>query len=585
MKKSAIVLFIAAFLSVSAMAQSVQEGMNHLYAQRYASAKSVFDKLIAANPNNIDAIYWLGQNYISQKNFTDAATLYQKAISSNGNAPLIMVGMGHVELMQGKANEARAHFESAINASKGKKGNDPAVLNAIGRANVQAFTFDNKLGDLDYAISKLTEASTLSTNNPDIFLNLGNAYFKKGNKGGDAVQAYRQATQASPNFAPALYRTAMLFKTQTSYRSDPSTWTVVLDNLNAAIAADPKFAPAYMEKYFYDLLTKSDFSAAQADADQYVSASDPSPENDYLRMQTFIVQKKYTDAVGIGKNIITQTNDKAKPIVYRAMTVALLGAKDTANACDYSNRFFQKASDEDLLGTDYILKAQACAKNDPSAMRAIMMQGINTEKDPVKKIKMVNEALDEAKSSGQQVFIAELRMISYQLRMDYSTNKPSPTELIAYMAVPFYLGGAYQRADSISQVYSKLAPDSIYGYYWSARAKQAMDTGANMKGSFVPDYQKVLDIANTDTLRYQTQGTAAAISLAIYYVNVKKDVATALDYIEKGLKFDAANTSLNTFKKQLTPSRGTPNPPKTPTPPAKEKVKETATGTKTKTKG
>ena len=55
MKKSAIALFFAAFLSLSALAQSVQEGINYIYAQRFQSAKSTFEKLLAANPNNIEA--------------------------------------------------------------------------------------------------------------------------------------------------------------------------------------------------------------------------------------------------------------------------------------------------------------------------------------------------------------------------------------------------------------------------------------------------------------------------------------------------------------------------------------------------
>ena len=56
MKKSAIVLFFVAMLSVSAFAQSVQDGVNHLYAERYESAKAAFDKLLAANPNNMEAV-------------------------------------------------------------------------------------------------------------------------------------------------------------------------------------------------------------------------------------------------------------------------------------------------------------------------------------------------------------------------------------------------------------------------------------------------------------------------------------------------------------------------------------------------
>src|SRR5438309_5778826 len=119
MKKSASVLFFAAFLSITAMAQNVQEGINNLNAQRYQSAKGIFDKLIAANPNNIEATYWLGQTYLAQGDVNAAASLYQKFLSTNGNAPLVMAGLGETELLQGKGSDARQHFDAAIAASHG----------------------------------------------------------------------------------------------------------------------------------------------------------------------------------------------------------------------------------------------------------------------------------------------------------------------------------------------------------------------------------------------------------------------------------------------------------------------------------
>src|ERR1700694_4686346 len=104
MKKSAVVVIFAAFLSVTALAQSVQEGINHIYAERYQSAKSVFDKLIATNPNNMEATYWLGQDYIAMGNTAGARSLYEKALTANGNAPLILAGIGNVELLEGNAS-------------------------------------------------------------------------------------------------------------------------------------------------------------------------------------------------------------------------------------------------------------------------------------------------------------------------------------------------------------------------------------------------------------------------------------------------------------------------------------------------
>jgi hypothetical protein len=61
MKKSAIVLFFAGLFSLQAMAQTIQEGVAHLLAERYMSARQSFEKLTTANPNNLEAVYWMGQ--------------------------------------------------------------------------------------------------------------------------------------------------------------------------------------------------------------------------------------------------------------------------------------------------------------------------------------------------------------------------------------------------------------------------------------------------------------------------------------------------------------------------------------------
>ena len=128
MKKSLNTVFIAIGLLVgtTVMSQSVQEGISNLYAERYQSAKNTFEKLLATNPNNIDAIYWLGQTHISMDNFPAARSVYEKALVTNGNAPLLLAGLGHVELLENKVTEARQHFETAISISRGKKGDDPA---------------------------------------------------------------------------------------------------------------------------------------------------------------------------------------------------------------------------------------------------------------------------------------------------------------------------------------------------------------------------------------------------------------------------------------------------------------------------
>src|ERR1700691_4549341 len=145
-----ISLLVAGFAGLCnvVFAQSVDQGKKFLYYQRYKSAKDVFDKILASNPNNIEGIYWDGQADLALKDSGAAQDLYSKALQTNGNAPLLLAGMGNVELRFGKSQDARAHFETAISLTKQK---DVNVLNAVADNNIDAH-----LGDAQYAIEKLT---------------------------------------------------------------------------------------------------------------------------------------------------------------------------------------------------------------------------------------------------------------------------------------------------------------------------------------------------------------------------------------------------------------------------------------------
>jgi Flp pilus assembly protein TadD len=107
MKKSTITFFaVVLLMSTGLRAQTIAQGVNDLYAERTKTAKGVFEKLLAANPNNIEATYWLGQTHIAMKDFAGARDVYSKALMASANAPLIIVGMGHVELNEKKTSEA-----------------------------------------------------------------------------------------------------------------------------------------------------------------------------------------------------------------------------------------------------------------------------------------------------------------------------------------------------------------------------------------------------------------------------------------------------------------------------------------------
>src|SRR6201995_924871 len=117
MKKITCSLIAIAVSAGALLAQSVDQGRKFLYYQRYRSAKEQFEKLVTTNPNDIKAVYWLGQTYLADKSDKTgqekAKALYQKSLASSNNAPLLLAAVGHIELLEGNANDAKQRFENA----------------------------------------------------------------------------------------------------------------------------------------------------------------------------------------------------------------------------------------------------------------------------------------------------------------------------------------------------------------------------------------------------------------------------------------------------------------------------------------
>ncbi|HEY1115066.1 MAG TPA: tetratricopeptide repeat protein [Chitinophagaceae bacterium] len=535
MKKSAIVLFFSALLTISAFAQSVQDGVGHLFAERYTSAKGVFEKMVGSNPNNLDAVYWLGQTYIAQDNVAGARQVYEKALAANGNAPIVLVGMGHVELLEGKTNEARQRFETAISLSRGKKGNDAMVLNAIGRANV-----DSPKGDMAYAIEKLNQAAAVAPNNGEIFINLGNAY-RKAKDGGQAIVAYRKAIPTHP--ALAYYRMARVYETQRN-------WDIVTENLDYAIKADPKFAPAFLRQYVYNLFHKQDYAAADEWAKKYIAVADPSVENEYFRAQALYQQKNYDQAIQVGQSILSQSKDVKDPSVYRLMAYSYLEKGDTTTAKQYVDQLFTKADKEDFVAKDYTLKADIYSKENPDEVVQIYLDAASEDTTLRNKLLILQEAVEWARTANRKIPEADLRLQLYRL----NPNR-NPAVLIGYVVVPYYQGGAFKKADSVAREYSQSFPDSVYGYLWSARSLARLDS--EMKdGLAIPQYEQLLAVSEKDKVRFKPYGMEAAGSLANYYVNIKGDRDKGVFYLRKGLEFDPENTSFKGAIEKLTKSSG-----------------------------
>ena len=249
------------------IAQKVEDAVKYIYYQRYNSAKEILQKWIVGNATDVNAQYWLGQAFLEEDNIAEARNVYQKALTATANAPLILVGIGHVELLEGKPNDARQRFETAINLTKGKKKTDKYgnvdILKAIGRANADG---DSKVGEAMYGIEKLTQAAEIDQIDPAIYVDMGILYQKKGSDyGGQAVSSFDQALTRNPKYARAIYSKALVYRTQNNTE-------IFLPLLEQAVSTDPAYTPAYY--ILYDYYKNRDVNKAKTYLESYIANSD-----------------------------------------------------------------------------------------------------------------------------------------------------------------------------------------------------------------------------------------------------------------------------------------------------------------------
>jgi tetratricopeptide (TPR) repeat protein len=534
-----------AFLSSTASAQTLEEGRKFLYYERFQSAQNTFEKVLNANPNNIDAVYWLGQTMIHRRDTRDTAgakALYSKMLAANGNAPLLLVGMGHVELLYGNKTDSKQRFETAISLTKEK---DINVLNAVAYANVDA-----KAGDPDYAIQKLTTATLIKRfADPTTYVLMGDAYRRKLD-GGSAVQSYQKALGLDPKYSEAQMKIGIIYLTQNNRE-------FFLPAFESATTLDPKYAPAYEQLFLYWFLR--DVNKAADYLNKYAANSDPGPDLEYLKAGMMYVSGKVPEARTRAQELIAQYGNNVNPRMYRLVAYASDSLGDYTAAREAMAKLISVADSTMILPTDYEEYGKIYGKLSDSVTRNMAFQyyikAISMDTVEADKTKFAGEAMELAKQLHNKQAAAQISGAIY-----YALKNPTNSDLYKY-GMANYSAGNFETADSIfCNMYIPKYPQEIYGYLWCAKSAQAMDDSSNSKGLAVEPYTKLAQFARSipDSNKYKSQVVGAYFYLASYYNDVKKDKAKALYYMQQVLEVDPNNESAKKIVDMLT------KPPKQP---------------------
>ena len=546
-------------------AQSIDEGKRFLYYERYNSAKDIFSRMLNANPNNVEAAYWLGQTYLASDDSVSAKALYQKTLGANPNAPLMLVAMGQIALMDRQSGDARNRFETAISLTKGK---DYNVLNAIARANVDA-----RYGDATYAIEKI-KAIPENKRTAEMWTTLGDAY-RKLTDGANAVIAYQGALAVDPNYARASFMIGRIYQTQ-----GVSQEQYYMRYFNEAMTKDAKFAPLYswLSEYYY----KRDINKAREYLDKYIANADPDSKNCYYQASFLYASRQYQQTIAKANECITAGGQNPYPSLYGLKAFAYDKLGDSANAKTFFETYFQKQKPENLLSGDYATYGRVLLKfpgNEATAANYIQ-KAITLDTLEENKIEFVTSVANNYLAAKNYNEAA-----NWYARLLGVKKNPTKTDL--YNAgINYYRGANYKTADSLFKLYQQKYPDDVLGWYYCAIVNANMDSSSAL-GLAAPCYQKLIDVAATlpDTARGKQLQITGYRYFVNYNYNVKKDKAATLDVIGKILALDPNDEMALANQKALTAGpvkvKVEDDKVKTKTATSKEKVEDDKTKIKT----
>lgn len=521
MIKSFISLVAVVMLGSNMLLAQVEQGKKFFYYKRYKSARETLEKVLAANPNDIEATYWLGQTLIDQNDSVAAKNLYQKLLQQNGNAPLVLAGMGQVELMEGKTNDARQRFESAISITKAK---DIDVLNAIARANIQA-----RLGDANYAIEKLNLATQIKKfNNATTLLLLGDAY-RKLVDGGNAVTNYEKAFALDPNLAAAKWSIGKIYLTQQNY----SFFTKYMQD---AIAADANYAPAFYDLYVY--YYERDVNAAKDNLAKYATVTDQDEELVYEQISIEYASRNYQVAIDKSKAALQRLGEKATPKYYKLIGYSYAELKDTTSAKTNMDTYFAKQKEDGFVPKDYTFYAQLLARTKGSESQAFVQYDKAIALDTTKSSqqKLIEEAAKLATAIQDKLQAVVWNKRKYEFDTATASNRD-----MYDMGMAYYGAQIYDTAYTIFKKYQAKYPTEIYGYLWGSRAAQVIDSTweSGLAATETELYaQKATEI---DSVKLKSQIIYSYKLLAQYQNNVKKDSDSAIVYLEKVVAINPAD--------------------------------------------
>lgn len=507
-------------LMAPSYSQTLQEGQQFYYYERFESAGHLFHEVIQKDPNNAEAWCWLIRSCFAQGKWKNAADTLLKAPTQISEDPFYQAALAGVLLNTDQVDKANSLFQNAIEKTKSK--NVPLL------AAIADILIMSEKGDMTYTLNLLQAAIKREKKNADLYVSRGKVY-RKLHDGTAAYRAFSEAIDRNKHAAAAYYEMGKIFVTQ-------KNTAMHNEYFKKAIEADNRYSPAYYALYTYNLYT--DPAKAFEYFRQYAANADPSLQQQYDMADLLYLNKKYDSAISLANKLMASEGDSMQTRLFKLISYSYMEKKDSASAMGYMQAYLANETDSNFIAKDFettsLLYNRIPGKQDSAMYYLEKAAGLSTDEKTI--LNYYRQLAAYAKASGNNA--AEAKWIGKIYEKDSNANNVTLFNwgLAAYKAEDFV------QADSIFEIYTTKYPEQGFGYYWRARSNAAIDTTME-QGLAIPHYQKLLEVIDIDSASATDKKwmKEAYGYLASFEANTEKDYDDAVTYFEKLLVVDPTN--------------------------------------------
>nr|MDQ3073832.1 tetratricopeptide repeat protein [Bacteroidota bacterium] len=350
-------------VALTSTGQTFQEGIAALDRERFVPAKEILKKVVAKEPANSKAWYYLGEAYLGLDLNDSAAGAYEKGIEKNVAEPLNYAGLGQVLLNTNKPVEAKAKLDQVQEMTKCK---DYQSLLRVAKAYIHATQNKN----LDNAMLVLNKAEKLAKNDPEFYLVKGDLYLEKYD-GQNSAANYNQAISYNKNYVKPYVRMGKMYATV----GNPAA---AREKLVEAIKVDSMYAPAYKELAELEYQQRNYKQAAKY-FKRYTELAGNTPEDRFRYAQSLFRSREYDAAMKEFESLTPLYSENPELHRWKGYTYNLLTQYDKSVVS--LEKYFTVADTAKIAATDYNYLSNSLQKLGKDSFALMYLEKALTRKD------------------------------------------------------------------------------------------------------------------------------------------------------------------------------------------------------------